>query len=82
MIRVISFFDFDLDREKKEKSNVIAVETCVRSMEKIGEYWKEIGRENVIAKSFVFLRGGERRERGRIIKFYFDFARGEFLLYV
>lgn len=45
MIRVISFFDFDLDREKKEKSNVMAVETCVRSMEKIGEYWKEIGRE-------------------------------------
>lgn len=31
-----------------------------------------------------FLRGegGERRKRGRIIKFYFDFARGEFLLYV
>lgn len=62
MIRVISFFDFDLDREK---SNVIAVETCVRSMEKIGEYWKEIGRGNVIAKSFVFLRGErEGREGG------------------
>lgn len=26
--------------------------------------------------------GGDRRESGRIIKFYFDFARGEFLLYV
>lgn len=65
VIRVISFFDFDLDREKKEKSNVMAVETCVRSMEKIGEYWKEIGRENVIAKSFVFLRGErEGREGG------------------
>lgn len=31
---------------------------------------------------FCFFEGGERRERGRIIKFYFDFARGEFLLYV
>lgn len=38
----------------------------------------------MIAKSFVFFErgGGERRKRGRIIKFYFDFARGEFLLYV
>lgn len=41
-----------------------------------GEMW--------LRNLLFFLRGegGERRKRGRIIKFYFDFARGEFLLYV